>query len=67
MDEQDLLTTEQAMEYLGISRATFWALLKRYQVPTYKIPLRGKRSFYRREDLDKLRKPYRADEGKAAA
>jgi len=55
--DPDLLTTEEAYVYLGVSRATFWKLLRRYAIPKYRIPLRGKRVFFRRADLDRLREP----------
>ena len=54
MDAQDLLTAEQAQEQLGVSRATFWSLIKRYQIPRYTIPLKGKRVFFKPTDLETL-------------
>lgn len=57
MSNPDLLTSEEAQAYLGVSRATFWKLLRRYAIPKYRIPLRGKRVFFRRADLDQLREP----------
>jgi predicted DNA-binding transcriptional regulator AlpA len=61
VDRDDLLTAEQAQERLGVSRATFWALVKRYQVPRYKVPVRGKRVFFKPAELDRLREPVPAD------
>jgi hypothetical protein len=55
MAEDDLLTAEEAQAYLGVSRATFFAFVKRYHVPWYQKPLTGKRHFYRRGDLDAAR------------
>ncbi len=54
MNGQELLTAEQAWQRLGVSRATFWSLVKRYQVPRYTIPLKGRRVFFKPADLEKL-------------
>jgi len=56
-NEADLLTSGEALSYLGISRATFWRLIRRYDVARYQIPTRGKRVFFKREELDQLRQP----------
>ena len=41
---------------LGVSMATLWNLLKRYDIVRYKFP--GKRrAVIKREDLEKLRQP----------
>jgi hypothetical protein len=59
---------------LGISMATLWNLLKRYDIVRYRFP--GKRrAVIKREDLEQLRQPIRlgrprgtgGTEGKAAA
>lgn len=62
MPEKDLLSTEEAISYLGVSRSTFWNLVRRYEIPKYRIPLRGKRVFFKRPDLDRLREPERRSE-----
>jgi len=54
--QEELLTAEEAQAYLGISRATFFAFVKRYRVPRYQKPLSGKRHFYRRSELDAARR-----------
>ena len=61
MHDDELLSAEEAQEHLGISRATLWKLIDRYHVPRYRIPLRGKRIFLKKSDLEKLREPFRAD------
>ena len=68
-EDQELLTAEQAQEYLGVSRATFWAFVKRYAVLRYQKPLSGKRLFFKRSDLDAARGTTIrvGSEGKAAA
>lgn len=55
MDSEELLTAEQAQEYLGVSRATLWTFVKRFNVPRYAKPLSGKRVFFKRADLDAAR------------
>jgi excisionase family DNA binding protein len=55
----DLLTSEEAQAFLGVSRATFWNLVRRHDVPRYRIPSKGRRVFFDREDLARLREPQR--------
>lgn len=49
---QDLLTRQQAAEYLGISEQTLaaWACSKRYSLPYIRV---GRRCRYRLADLDR--------------
>ena len=54
-----MLTVEEAIERLGVSPATFWKLVKRHKLPKYKIPMRGKRVFFKPSDLDRLTEPFR--------
>ncbi len=61
MDEERLLTAEEAQQYLGVSRATFWNFVKRHNVPKYKAPLSGKRLFFKASELDAARRPVRID------
>jgi predicted DNA-binding transcriptional regulator AlpA len=67
MAEDELLSLEQATALLGVSRATLFNLIKRYNVPRYQIPVQGKRVFFKRADLETLRQPRPADETKKAA
>ncbi len=69
MPNKELLTTEEAQEYLGVSRATLWNFVKRYRVPSYQKPLMGKRVFFKRADLDQAKETVlpRQGQGKAAA
>lgn len=62
METADLLGTDEALQYLGISRATLYKLVGRYSVPRYSVPLKGKRVFYKRADLDRLREPFKRAE-----
>jgi excisionase family DNA binding protein len=61
MNQEQLLTVEEAIERLGVSPATFWNLVKRFELPKYKVPMRGKRVFFRPSDLDRLNQPYRVN------
>ena len=62
MNRDELLTAEQAQELLGVSRATLWNLLKRHKIPRYQIPAEGRRVFFNREDIERLKQPVRLDE-----
>jgi excisionase family DNA binding protein len=63
MKQDELLTVEEATERLGVSPATFWNLVKRHKLPKYKLPLRGKRVFFKPSDLDRLNEPFRVNDG----
>lgn len=52
-----MLTAEDAQVRLGVSRATFWNLVRRHRLQRYKIPAKGKRVFFRRSDVDRLLEP----------
>ena len=65
MEDEKLLTAEEAQAHLGVSRATFWNFVKRHNVPKYRAPLSGKRLFFRASDLDVARRPVRIDGGEA--
>jgi predicted DNA-binding transcriptional regulator AlpA len=69
MEDERLLTAEEAQAHLGVSRATFWNFVKRHDVPRYKAPLAGKRLFFKASELDAARRPVRVERepGKAAA
>ncbi len=64
MNRDELLTAEQAQELLGVSRATLWNLLKRHNIPRYQIPAEGRRVFFNREDIERLKQPVRLDDQK---
>ena len=57
MTQEQMLTVEEATERLGVSPATFWNMVKRHKLPKYKIPMRGKRVFFKPSDLDRLGEP----------
>ena len=56
MEEQDILTAEEAQRYLGVSRATFWNVARRAGLPRYTRPLDARRVFFRKADLDDLKR-----------
>ena len=62
MNRDELLTAEQAQEVLGVSRATLWNLLKRHKIPRYHIPAEGRRVFFNRDEIERLKQPVRLDE-----
>jgi excisionase family DNA binding protein len=53
-DGQEYLTVERAAEYLGKGRSTLFSYMQRFNLPTFKFPLQGKRVFLKRSDLDAL-------------
>lgn len=68
MADERLLTVDEAMEYLGIrNRTKFFKLVRDFDVPRYKRPLEGKRTFYRPDDLDQLKRPVQIAPHKKAA
>lgn len=61
VEAEELLTVEQAQARLGVSRATFYNLIKRHQIPSYTLPLDSKRVYFKPEDLDRLKQPVRRE------
>ncbi len=68
---EEYIDVAQAAQELGLGQSTVWLLMKRANLPRYRIPGAGKRTFIRRSDLARLKEPVRVDrqepEGKAAA
>jgi excisionase family DNA binding protein len=64
MLNQDLVTVEEAQQLLGVSRATFWNLVKRHRLARYRIPTNTKRVYFKREELLALREPVRVEDDK---
>ncbi len=68
---EDYLDIAQAAAELGLGQSTVWLLLKRSNVPRYRIPGHGKKTFIRRNDLPQLKQPIPVEErrsrGKVAA
>lgn len=55
MEDEALLTVEEACQHLGVSRPTLAAFVKAYDIPKYKKPFTGRRDFFKRSDLDAAR------------
>jgi ACT domain-containing protein len=54
MPKSKTVSTSEAIKLVGVSRATFWRLVKRYQIPTFEDVLDRRVKLIRREDVDKL-------------
>lgn len=54
MPKSKTVSTSEAIRLVGVSRATFWRLLKRYQITTFEDVLDRRVKLIRREDVDKL-------------
>ena len=54
MPKSKTVSTSKAIKLVGVSRATFWRLVKRYQITTFEDVLDRRVKLIRREDVDKL-------------
>ena len=54
MPKSKTVSTTEAIKLVGVSRATFWRLVKRYQITTFEDVLDRRVKLIRREDVDKL-------------
>jgi excisionase family DNA binding protein len=52
VEDDALLTVEEACRHLGVSRPTLAAFVREYGIPKYKKPFTGRRDFFKRSDLD---------------
>ena len=73
---EEYLDVEQVRQLLGVSRATVWNIISRYQLQRYQIPARGRKTLVKKSELlEALSKPVpiqprterRPRRGKAAA
>lgn len=48
------ITISEAIKLVGVSRATFWRLIQRHNIPTFQDVLDRRVKLIRREDLNKL-------------
>ena len=72
---EEYLDVEQVRQLLGVSRATVWNIISRYQLQRYQIPARGRKTLVKKSELlEALSKPVpipprgeRRPKGKAAA
>jgi ACT domain-containing protein len=54
MPKSKTVSTSEAIKLVGVSRATFWRLVKRYQITTFEDVLDRRVKLIRRDDVDKL-------------
>ncbi len=75
-EAEEYLDVEQIQEMLGVSRATVWNILNRYELERFHIPARGKKTLVRKSDLTRAlerpvpvrrRRSQREQEGKVTA
>jgi hypothetical protein len=50
--DDEYMTIQQVAELLDRGEATAWALVKRYNLPRYRLPGRGKTTYFRRADVE---------------
>ena len=71
----EYMNVEQIQTMLGVSEATAWNYIRRYNLPRFRIPARGRMTLVRKSDLmQALEQPIPVDkptrkkpEGKVAA
>jgi ACT domain-containing protein len=54
MPKSKTVSTSEAIKLVGVSRATFWRLVKRYQITTFEDVLDRRVKLIRREEVDRL-------------
>jgi ACT domain-containing protein len=54
MSKSKTVSTTEAINLVGVSRATFWRLVKRYNITRFQDVLDRRVKLIRREDLNKL-------------
>lgn len=54
MSKTKTVSTTEAINMVGVSRATFWRLVKRYKIPTIEDVLDRRVKLIRRDDVNKL-------------
>jgi len=58
IDGEELVTVQDVMERLSIAESTAWLLIKRHDLPRYRLPGRGKTVFFQWSDVqDAYRTP----------
>ncbi len=60
------MSVDEAAEAAGVNRVTMWKWVRRYELPTFRF-LGERRTFVRREDVDRLREPVLIGEPKKLA
>ncbi len=59
------VSVDQVADEIGVNRVTVWKWVRRYELPTFRF-LGERRTFLRREDVDRLRQPVPVEETKKA-
>jgi predicted DNA-binding transcriptional regulator AlpA len=70
IDPDTLITVQEAAQEFDMGESTAWLLIRRQQVPRYRRPGFGKRTFVRRQDFKQAyRTPVSvpSEQGKAVA
>lgn len=58
----EYLNAKESAEYLDISYNTFQNMEQQYNLSSFSIPGKGRRRFFKKSDLDKLREPRPSDD-----
>ncbi len=67
---EDLITVVEASRTYDMGESTAWLLIKRHNLPRYRMPGQGKKTFIRRGDFDRAYRtpvPVQSESKKAAA
>ena len=64
--ENTYISVDDAAADIGVSRATVWKWIKRYEMPTFRF-LGERKTFVRRADIDPLKDPIEIDPSKKCA
>ena len=54
MSKSKTVSTTEAIKLVGVSRATFWRLVKRYNIATFQDVLDRRIKLIKREDVNRL-------------
>jgi len=68
--QEDLITVIEASRVYDMGESTAWLLIKRHNLPRYRMPGQGKKTFIRRSDFDRAYRtpvPVQGESKKAAA
>jgi len=70
LEVDDLITVLDAAQEFEMGESTVWLLIKRHDLPRFRLPGQGKRTFIRRSDFEEAYRtpmPVVSDPKKAAA
>jgi excisionase family DNA binding protein len=63
---ENFLTVDEAAKELGVHRVTMWQEVSRLDLPTFRF-FGERKTFLRREDVDRLREPIPIERAKKVA